>query len=441
LYNELCWLLDQAVLCGDRRPIAAVADTLERLLPKFAGAFPIDDGIRFKEVLLKILEDWKGETGSEWFAEEWDALDSGLEGFAETAYSGMIRRAEEYKKDVRTAIERVLDPFEELKEAFWLGVCVDEGIRPPGASKDVGVSFLPGDLPPLTGWAENVKALWDQSRIPAELPESLFDPAQCPDPPGMNQIIASIDRSAREGFAQAGIASILSHSQPSSHEEAATERKRVSVDEPKYLFRKHGGMFNLRFADGRQTESGDYRAWKGLEYYALLLNYPGKTFSAIDIIREVDCTSPPVEKAQVQELSGAGDGGPHTVRSAWTEDEAADEDTVKEVKKALQGLRQEWDLAQDNNVGIERIEELTEQISQTEKYLNSIIGKKGKPRTLKSGDPNEKARRSVSKAMSEARKKLSRSMPKLAHFLEKNVEGIDYGFRYYPSSSRPDWSF
>ena len=36
LYNELCWLLDQAVLCGDRRPIAEVADTLGRLVPKFA---------------------------------------------------------------------------------------------------------------------------------------------------------------------------------------------------------------------------------------------------------------------------------------------------------------------------------------------------------------------------------------------------------------------
>jgi hypothetical protein len=410
-------------------------------MPKFAIALPIDDRIQFNEVLLKTLEDWKRVTDSEWFAEEWDALDNGLEGFAETAYSRMIRLAEEYKKDVRTAIQRVLDPFAELKEAFWLGECVDQGIRPPGASKNVAADCLPGDVPPPRWWAETVKALWDQSRIPAELPKSLFDPAQCPDPTGMNQIIASIDRSAREGFAQAGISSILAHSQPSSHEEAATESKKVSVDEPKNLFRKNGEIFNLRFAYDGQTESADFRAWKGLEYYALLLKYPGKTFSAIDIIREVDGTVPPVGKEQVQELSGAGDGGPHTVRSGWTKHEAADDLTKQKVEELLQGLKQELAAAQESNIGIERIEELTDKISQTEEFLNSIRGKKGGLRTLKSGDAAENARKSVSKAMGEARKKLSGSMPKLALFLEKKVEGIDYGFRYYPPSPRPDWSF
>jgi hypothetical protein len=445
LYNELCWLLDRAVLSGYRRPIAEVADTLGRLVPKFVGAFPIDDAIQFKERLLKILEDWKQVTESEWFAEEWaadrDELDSGFEDSAEKAFAGMIRLAEEYKKDVRTAIEKVLDQFKELKEAFWLGVCVDEGIRPPGASKNVGVACLPGDLPPLTGWAETVKALWDQSRIPAELPESLFDPAQWPDPPGMNQIIASIDRLAGEGFAQAGIASILSHSQPPSHDEAETESKKVSVDEPKYLFRKNGEIWNLRFTYDGQTEIADYSTWKGLAYYALLLKNPGQTFTPIDIIREVDGTVPPVDKEQMQELSRAGDGGPHTVRSGWTEDEAADERTEQEVEELLQGLKQSLAVAQESNIGIERIEELNNKISQTKKYLNGIRGKRGTRRTLKSGDSNEKARKSVSNAMSDARTKLSRSMPKLALFLERNVKGTDYGFRYHPASPHPDWSF
>jgi hypothetical protein len=446
LYNELCWLLDQAVLCGDRRPIAEVANTLGRLVPKFFGAFPVDDGNQFKEVLLKTLEDWNRVADSEWFAEEWATdrhwLDSGLEESAEKAFGGMLRLAKEYKEDVLTAIERVLDPFKELKVAFWLGECVGQGIRPPGASEDVGAACLPGDLPPPIWWAENVRGLWDQSGIPVELPESLFDPAQYPDPPGMNQIIASIDCLAREGFAQAGIASIHSHSQPSSHEEAATESKKVSGDEPKYIFHKNGEIWNLRFTYDGQTESADYPTWKGLEYYALLLKHPGKPFSAIDIIREVDDTVPTVDKEQVQELSRAGDDGPHKVRSEWSKHEAADEDTEREVEEALQGLEQELAVAQKSNIGIERIEELTKEISQAEEYLNGIRGKKkGERRTLKSGDAKENARKSVSKAMGEARKKLSGSMPKLALFLEKKVKGTDYGFRYYPPSPRPDWSF
>jgi hypothetical protein len=43
--------------------------------------------------------------------------------------------------------------------------------------------------------------------------------------------------------------------------------------------------------------------------------------------------------------------------------------------------------------------------------------------------------------MGEAREKIHGSMPKLALFLKKTVEGIDYGFRYHPVSPRPDWNF
>ena len=306
--------------------------------------------------------------------------------------------------------------------------------------KTLGLPACPETSPLRHGGPEPVKVLCDHLKIPAELPESLFDPAQCPDPPGMNQIIESIDRSAREGFAQAGISSILSHSQPPSHEEATTESKKVSVDEPKYLFRKNVEILICALPTTAKPNPPTI-AWKGLEYYALLLKYPGKTFSAIDIIREVDGTVPPVEKARVKEFSRAGDGGPLTVRGGWTEDEASDELTVQEVEVSLQGLKEELAVAGESNIGIERVEELTLRVSKTEKYLNSIKGRGGMPRTLKSGDAREKARRSVSKAMGDARTKIHGSMPKLALFLNKYVEAIDYGFRYHPASLRPDWSF
>lgn len=162
------------------------------------------------------------------------------------------------------------------------------------------------------------------------------------------------------------------------------------------VFRKEGQYWTIVF------EGNTFRLKniKGLQYLAFLLAHPGQEFPAHEILSGVDgkammlgysVASKMREQHLVEDglkVSSLGDAGP-----------LLDSQAVREYRRELQELGEELEEARDFN-DLARAEALEDKIEAIKKELTAAIGLKGRIR--KGADPNERARKTLSKAVGRA---------------------------------------
>src|SRR4051812_43628871 len=103
LCNELGWHLDQAVLLGYGRPIAGVERVLRRLATKVFTLFSVDKAVQVRDLLLKVLEDWRRLIASEWIVEElsqaWHDFENDHDTSLTECFSSLLLTAREIKDE------------------------------------------------------------------------------------------------------------------------------------------------------------------------------------------------------------------------------------------------------------------------------------------------------------------------------------------------------
>jgi hypothetical protein len=160
------------------------------------------------------------------------------------------------------------------------------------------------------------------------------------------------------------------------------------------VFRKEGQYWTISF----EGNTFRLRHSKGLQYLAFLLPHPGEEFHAQRILSEVEgkTLSPGHgEATKMKErqflddglnVSPLGDAGP-----------LLDNQAKKEYKKRLDELRKELEEAKEFH-NIEQADRVQEEIEAIEDALTAAFGLGGRAR--KGSDSNERARKTISKAIS-----------------------------------------
>jgi hypothetical protein len=159
------------------------------------------------------------------------------------------------------------------------------------------------------------------------------------------------------------------------------------------VFRKKGQYWTISF-EGQNFPLKDS---KGLQYLAFLLAHPGQNFHAYEILSGVDGEEPMpghsvTNKMREQhfiedglKISSLGDAGP-----------LLDNQAKKQYKKRLEELRKELEEAKEFS-HIEQAERAQEEMEALEDALTAAFGLNGRAR--KGGDPNERARKTLSTAI------------------------------------------
>ena len=162
------------------------------------------------------------------------------------------------------------------------------------------------------------------------------------------------------------------------------------------VFRKAGQFWTISY-EGKTFSLQDSR---GLQYLAFLLASPGEEFHAQRIQSEVEGKFPSPGYSEATKMSeqnlvedglkvsSLGDAGPSLDRQA-----------IREYRNTLHELEEEREEALGFN-DFARAEALEDKIEAIKKELISAVGLRG--RTRKGADPNEKARKAISKAVGRA---------------------------------------
>ena len=159
------------------------------------------------------------------------------------------------------------------------------------------------------------------------------------------------------------------------------------------VFRNEGQFWTISF----EGHTFRLRHSKGLQYLGFLLAHPGQEFHANQILGEVNRNIQVSEnslsiKKQKQfiedglNFSSLGDAGP-----------ILDSQAKKEYKRRLDELRKELEEAKEFQ-NIEQADRVREEIEAIEDALSAAFGLGGRVR--KGVDPNERARKTISKAIS-----------------------------------------
>jgi hypothetical protein len=167
---------------------------------------------------------------------------------------------------------------------------------------------------------------------------------------------------------------------------------------------------------------------KGLKYIAHLLICPNQRIGSLQLATMfAEATKPATEAARADTSDQDAD-------RKWRETADVNEDldpkSVNACKTRLRELVAERDKAKDNSVLLDEINKETEFITR---QLNTRTGLFGRPRHFST--PEEKARKAVSNAISDAKDKILKGIPDLNPELERISTGSDCV--YMPDLTHP----
>jgi hypothetical protein len=193
------------------------------------------------------------------------------------------------------------------------------------------------------------------------------------------------------------------------------------------FFRKEGQYWTISF----EGHTFRLRHSKGLQYLGFLLAHAGQEFHAHEILSGVDgktvmpgqaVASKMREQHLVEDglkVSSLGDAGP-----------LLDGQAIKEYRNKLQELGEELEEARDFN-DLARAEALEDKIEAIKKELTAAIGLKGRIR--KGADPNERARKTLSKAVGRALVHIQKYDLDLWRHLQKALDlGLTSSYNPHP---------
>lgn len=197
------------------------------------------------------------------------------------------------------------------------------------------------------------------------------------------------------------------------------------------VFRKEGRFWTIRYR-GEVVHVPDSLGWR---YIAYLVRYEGREFHALQLVSLVRGLQTEVADAQLSALSGEaladlglsivgfGDAGEQLSQQALNELRQARHDYQEDLRDA------------EANKDQERIAQVTAALAYVEQELSNALGLGG--RTRKAADTKEKARKSVSVAITRGLKDIRGDHPDLFEHLNAALKRGDF-FLYEPATS-PRW--
>jgi hypothetical protein len=198
-------------------------------------------------------------------------------------------------------------------------------------------------------------------------------------------------------------------------------------------FKLHGKVWHLRYTANGQSESSDYTTWKGLAYYALLIDRPDEYIEAVDLVRRIDGTVPPVDRVQLEAAMSAGVEYQVSIRRSWSpEDGSNKKKIIKLANTVISNLTDELHEAEQNR-DLEEAEAVRKRIENARSDIKTAM-------ESDRGNPSEKARKSVYKAINDSIEKISNEMPMLSSHMKKSLMSGHYSFAYMPTRPRPHWN-
>jgi hypothetical protein len=134
--NALDWYLLQAFVCCTQWHGEEAERILEELEFLFLELFPQDRGAGPRRLAKKFKKEWHAWFGAERFYEDWLAVvspsfDLGERRSVKSLVNELAFRVPRYRKKIEQSLRKRLARFPRMILALQLGVCVDEGLRPP----------------------------------------------------------------------------------------------------------------------------------------------------------------------------------------------------------------------------------------------------------------------------------------------------------------------
>lgn len=160
------------------------------------------------------------------------------------------------------------------------------------------------------------------------------------------------------------------------------------------LFRQEGAFWTVAF-EGKTVR---LKNGKGMKYMSYLLAEPHREFAAVELLAVVSGNS------TVTARSSAGVALDEQARAQY-------EGRAREIEAELAEARANNDLG--------RIPKLLEELEQLANQMTAATGLGGRRRLV--GDTNEKARKSVSTAVSRARRAIAKHHKSLGQYLQKHL--------------------
>jgi len=167
----------------------------------------------------------------------------------------------------------------------------------------------------------------------------------------------------------------------------------------------------------------------GMHYYKYLIDHPWKTFSGLKLVKQVfgktpdnQVTDEEAEQSGLAIIEDTGDSGG-----------TIDEKAKAEYNKDLERIERDKDIA--NTTGNkDRVKELENEEDFIRGQLAKDLNIHGKPRF--SGNPNDKARSTVTHALDTANKNIAKVHPELARHLRDHTKtGNNFSFQPDPPDS------
>ncbi|HEY8869231.1 MAG TPA: AAA family ATPase [Candidatus Limnocylindrales bacterium] len=205
----------------------------------------------------------------------------------------------------------------------------------------------------------------------------------------------------------------------------AHEIRTARAPSPEPTFRREGDYWAIDFGSLFRLRNA-----RGLQYLAVLLANPGHEFHALDLVSRIDQWAEPSTKTGKAAALG--------LRMAHGQDQLAriDEEARAAYRKRLRDLQVELEEAQSFNDPV-RLDRAQAEIDALEAELSAAFGLGGKARAV--GSSAERARQSVTKAIGEARRRISLQDARLGDHLARSVHTGQFCVYDPDPGATPTW--
>jgi hypothetical protein len=188
-----------------------------------------------------------------------------------------------------------------------------------------------------------------------------------------------------------------------------TKGEAERAEQPAYQFQRLGDYWLARFTTEGKTEEGHFEDLEGDRHIAKLLARPDK----------------PVKSTELQGLEGSP-----VADQAMKPQFASDAQSRQAVDRKLADLEQ----------AIAQADDPAEKMELQEEYERlSAIAQASNERRLGPASPRERARKAVCNAITRAKRRIRRTMPEFAKFLDRSILPAGTDFVYTPAHPAPKW--
>lgn len=202
----------------------------------------------------------------------------------------------------------------------------------------------------------------------------------------------------------------------------AVTSMRPTHDAAKHVFRREGDYWSVQF----EGETARLRDMKGMSYLAHLLRRPEQEVHALELSTAVRADAAPGAGFAPETLAGAlGDAGP-----------ALDAVAKDAYRTRLAQLRAAIAEAEDNN-DVQRTSALRAEEEQLTRELAAAVGLGGRDRPV--GAATERARVNVTRAISDALKRVAVHAPRLARHLDASIRTGAWCSYRPPRADETEW--